>query len=179
MSKKNVHKCNIKDNRGTSIIELLVVMAIMGIFIGTATNITGMLSGKQAKQCAYKLESALSEIRMETMSKSTGIKDSNTGVLDVYLTLNINSDGEVCVERNIKGKTKEDVIGKNVTVNASKSSGSSIELAEGTDVNVYFERSTGALHEDAEYCEFQIMQGNVIYVVKIVPATGKISYERL
>ena len=173
MKEKKNCKCQWKDNRGTSIVELLTVMAILAVFVGVSTNIVGMLSGKQAKQCAYKMEAALSETRVETMSKSNGEKDS------VYLTF-ANVDGEIYAKQKVRDHQSSDFLGKNVTVKAFKMAGGNPdELTAGTEINIYFERSTGALYdEDSNYCKFEVTQGNVTYVVSVVPLTGKVSYER-
>ena len=68
------------DNRGMSIIEIVIILAMMAVLLGFMTNIVGYLSGKQARECAYKIDASLAGIRMDTMSKSTGGND-------VFLTL--------------------------------------------------------------------------------------------
>ena len=172
MNKKRVHKGNFIDNRGTSIVELLVVMAIMAVLVGSVINIVGYLSGKQAKQCAYKMDAVLAHMRMETMSKSLGEKDS------VYTEFKM-SDGKIYAVQKIRDDIKEEMIASGVIVVAKDVTGSEITLAEGTKVGVYFSRATGALYNEAgNYCEMKITQGRVTYVVKIEPTTGKISYER-
>lgn len=173
MRKKRIHRLDCKDNHGTTIIEVIVVMAILAIFVAGTTNIVGRLRGKQANQCAYKMEAVLSEIRTETMSKSNGDKES------VYLTI-ANEDGSIYAELKIRDDTNRHLLGKDVTVKAYPKVGAAKTLVEGSKVQVYFERSTGALYSDNNnYCKFEIKQGNVTYVVNIIPETGKISYERL
>ena len=172
MKKKNIHQFNFIDNRGMSMIELLAVIAIMAVLLGTATNIVGYLSGKQARQCAYKMDSILTETRMETMGKSTGEKES------VYLTIK-NDNGKIYAVQNIKSDEKSTLIGNSVKIVAKDVKGSEMELSNGTYFNVYFNRATGALYDEAyNYCEMRISQGKHTYVVSIVPTTGKISNER-
>lgn len=172
MKKKNTYKFNFIDNQGTSIMELIVVLAIMAVLLGTATNIVGYLSGKQARQCAYKMDALLVETRMETMSKSTGEKDS------VYLTFK-NDDGKIYAVQIIKGNERSSLIGSDVSIKTKDVKGNETELINGASVNVYFNRATGALYdENGNCCEIRISQGSTTYVVSIVPTTGKISYER-
>ena len=131
MKKKSTYQFNFIDNQGTSMIELLVVMAIMAVLLGTATNIVGYLSGKQAKQCAYKMDAILSETRMETMSKSTGEKDS------VYLTIK-NENGKIYAVQKIKDNEMSTLLGNSVKIVARDIQGSEMELGNGTSFNVYF-----------------------------------------
>ena len=172
MKKKSTYRVNFIDNQGTSMIELLVVMAIMAVLVGSAVNIVGYLGGKQARQCAYKMDAMLSETRMETMSKSTGEKDS------VYLTIK-NDGGKIYAIQTIKGTDNCTLLGSSVKVKAVDVKGSEMELGDGTSLSVYFNRATGALYDEAgNYCKMRITQGTATYVVSIVPTTGKISYER-
>lgn len=166
-------KTGPRDNRGTSIVELLVIMAILAILVGMVANLFGYLNGKQAKQCAYKLEAALSEIRMETMSKSDGEKES------VYFVLE-NNDGQILAKNKIKENTSSDMIGEKVIITVKDAAGATIgELSDGNAVIIYFNRATGALLEESEkYATFEINQGKVTYVVGIEPTTGRISCER-
>ena len=83
-----------EDSRGVTIVEFLVIIAIMLIVTGSVMNLGGYLNGKQARQCAYKLEAALSEIRVETMSKSNGELES------VYLSIE-NQEGRIYAKQVI------------------------------------------------------------------------------
>lgn len=172
MKKKSTYQFNFIDNKGMSMIELLAVMAIMAVLIGSATNIVGYLSGKQAKQCAYKMDAILSETRMETMSKSSGEKDS------VYLIIK-NESGKIYAVQKIKDNEKSTLLGNSVKIVARDIQGSEMELGNGTSFKVYFNRATGALYDEADnYCEIRISQGKNTYVVTIEPTTGKIFNER-
>lgn len=61
-----------KGNQGFSLVELLVVLAIMAVLATAAVTGIGMLSGARMSQCVKKLDSALSEARVATMSKGSG-----------------------------------------------------------------------------------------------------------
>lgn len=158
----------LKENRGATLVELLVVIAIMTILIGSVVNLGGYLNGKQARQCAYKIEAALSEIRMETLSKSTGEKES------VYLDLE-NSNGDIYAKQWIKGTSKSDLIGEQVTIQVTDTKGQTKSLENGTAVSFYFDRATGGLLEETtQYTIIEISQGAVTYVVEMEPVTGNI-----
>ena len=169
--KKNNKKFFLQDNSGVSIVELLVIIAIVAILSGAAVNLFGYLNGKQARQCAYKLEAAISEIRMETMSKSDGEPDS------VYLEV-VNEDDKIYAKRMIKGTEAKDLIGEKVSVFAIDTTGAENMISSGTYVRVFFNRATGALLKEAAHPQFKIVQGNTTYIVAIEPTTGRISCER-
>ena len=169
--KKNKENIYLQDNKGMSIVEILVIIAIVAVLSGVAVNLFGYMNGKQARQCAYKLEAAISEIRMETMSKSTGEPDS------VYLEI-INEGGSIYAKRMIKGTETKDLIGEKVSVTAYDTNAQVIQLDENQYGRVYFNRATGALEKVATCSKFVIIQGNTTYVVEIEPTTGRISCEK-
>lgn len=166
--KKNSKILFWKENKGTTLVELLVIIAIMVIVTGSVLNLRGYLNGKQARQCAYKLEAALSEIRMETMSKSNGEKES------VYFIIE-NNNGEIFAKQKIKESEKSDLIGQEVTVRVIDNKGLEKELKSGGTVSIYFDRATGGLHKEADlYTVIEISQGATTYIVEIEPVTGNI-----
>lgn len=162
-----------RDNRGTSIIELMVIIAILAILLGMMLNITGYLNGKQARECAYKVDAALAKIRMETMSKSTGTED-------VFLTLK-QKDGKLYAVSRIKGEVAEEVVGNGkVSGKAITIDQNTVELDGTHEVSIYFNRATGALSKNqTRYIRLEFTQGTVTYKVEIEPLTGKISYGRM
>ena len=161
------------DNRGMSIIEIVIILAMMAVLLGFMTNITGYLSGKQAKECAYKIDASLAGIRMDTMSKSTGGKD-------VFLTIEKNN-GQFYAIKNVKGTEKWEVIGgSQITVTAVDKDGNETEINDSDSVTFYFNRETGGLQKDTVWYEkIIITQGRVTYEVTIEAVTGKFSYTRI
>lgn len=79
------------DNRGFSLVELIVIVAIMAILIGVlAANIT-RLSGYRAKECRTKVISSLENGRLLTLSKSRGGSNmTNTHTYLVFVRNNAN-----------------------------------------------------------------------------------------
>lgn len=75
-----------KDNRGFSLVELIIIVAIMAILIGVMAANIGRISGYRAKECRTKLVSSLENGRMMTLSKARGnnvyVGDAST---DTYL----------------------------------------------------------------------------------------------
>lgn len=57
------------DNRGFSLVELIVVIAIMAIAVGTLTLSVSMVTGAESKKAFQKLESLIDETRTGAMSR--------------------------------------------------------------------------------------------------------------
>lgn len=162
-----------QDNRGMSLVELIVVIAILSVLVSAGVNITGFMNGKHARECAYKIDAALANVRMETMSKSTGGND-------VFLTLK-QEGGEFYGILNVKGAEKKEKLGSNrVQITAYVDDSDTGADVDETGITFYFDRATGAVKKDAvRYRRIQVTQGAVVYEVTIEPATGKFSYERI
>jgi len=61
-----------KDNRGFSLVELIIIVAIMAILIGVMAANIGRISGYRAKECRTKVVSSLENGRVMTLSKARG-----------------------------------------------------------------------------------------------------------
>ena len=62
-----------KNNKGFSLIELIIVLAILSILTLGVSYGVGLLTDKPAKQCAMKLESFISDCRVTTMGKLNAV----------------------------------------------------------------------------------------------------------
>lgn len=56
-------------NAGFSLVEVIVVIAIMGVLIGMASTGISLLFSRDAEKCAMEIESGLDKLRTYTMSK--------------------------------------------------------------------------------------------------------------
>lgn len=63
-----------KGNAGLSLVELIVVIAIIAVMSGVGLYGIGQISGYRAKQCAKQIESSLTSTKVTTLgkAKSTG-----------------------------------------------------------------------------------------------------------
>ena len=61
-----------KDNRGYSLVELIIVVAIIAVVATTAVLSIGLIFSANAKTCANDIMSAISECKITTMSYGRG-----------------------------------------------------------------------------------------------------------
>ena len=69
------------DNKGYTLIELIVILAIIGILTTGVVGIFNILAGRQAREIAEDLLSSLGKVRVITMSQSTGAADTAADAL--------------------------------------------------------------------------------------------------
>lgn len=184
------------DNSGLTLVEIIIVIAIMGILVGffiTSTNYIGM---SQARGLANTIKTAIGQARIQTMGK-----------YDTYLYIYKSpSDGCYYKEfwKNYDYKQlvrdKREKIGKNRPIVKYHIQGDSdtdvTEIGSGVGLLIKFNRSNGkevidtmpagSTYEDEDgnslstttsvLCDMIIVSyGSREYKIEIVPETGKIS----
>lgn len=165
-----------RNNRGMSLVEVIIVVAILSIVAGGITLGVGFITGKPADECANKLRAALQSNRMTTMGK-----------LSAELLIYGNADG-VWVVEVIDGTAKNPVkIGSSgVEIKIKTSGGGESSLNTGTPtpetlpntpLRISFNRGSGAFNPlpGGGYCtEIVISKGNTVKTLKLYYLTGKI-----
>lgn len=165
---KNIDK-NSK-NAGFTLVELVIVVAIFTLLIGSGISMMGLLNGKDAKETQTNITSILGKARIETMSKKS-LK------LEIYKD---DANGPYFWRYIVDGVTdthSEQIATKRVIVRYEKdNSGTYIDIAPGASLILEFDRSSGALKafSDGTYCTgIRVSQGSVDRNIQIFPATGR------
>lgn len=154
-----------KDNKGYSLVEMIVILAIMAALGGVVVYGLSLVSSKPVTQCARQMQILLEQNRTVAMGK-----ENNTYVV-IYKT----SSG-IMAQEFINGSLSGEPtkIGES-TVDVT-CGGSSIGNSVDDGVKVEFDRSTGALKGNAKLV-FVISRGSRVSTLTIERLTGKVRIE--
>jgi prepilin-type N-terminal cleavage/methylation domain-containing protein len=159
---------NKLNNKGVSLVELIVVMAIMSVLVGTVSYGISFSSGKQAEECARKLVSKLESMRTSSMGKYEIIGELSYDESRGYVFKETVKNNEADT-----GTTTETVIGeKNVKVYYGDGE-SETELTASDTITFQFSRSTSELSQGCT--NLKITKANKTMYIEIVKLTGKVS----
>ena len=168
----------MKDNKGFSLVELIVVIAIMSILTGVSVLSIRSATGTYVKQCTANIESQINNTRHMTMAKNkVKLKiyvDSN-GVyyadMEVYA-----SDSSTTPESTTTTKVGKSSVDVYFTTDTSMADTSFKKVDSTNPIIIEFDRSSGAL-KDTTNCvkQIKISKGAHTKRITIYPETGKIS----
>ncbi|MBR4719016.1 MAG: prepilin-type N-terminal cleavage/methylation domain-containing protein [Lachnospiraceae bacterium] len=186
------------DNKGFSLIELIIIIAIMSIVLTMLVANLGYANSSAAKGCANSLKTAIGQTRIKTMGKK-----------ETYLY--VYKDGKGYSMKTIsKGSKTGDPITVEATEQLAKSKVSikysfkkadgsmttPVELDSSNDILIGFNRENGKLDMSSSSITFEgmtknvtstsnetgivfnVQSGNFIYDITIYGATGKVEMAR-
>lgn len=155
-----------KDNKGYSLVEMIVILAIMAALGGVVAYGLSLVGSKPVAQCARQMQILLEQNRTVAMGK-----ENNTYVV-IYKT----SDGVMAQEYingSSSGKPPTKIGESTVDVTCG---GTPIGNTESTGTKVEFDRGTGALRGNAEMV-FVISRGGKVSTLTVEALTGKVRIE--
>lgn len=180
-----------RDNRGMSLVELIIVMAIMAVLASAVSIGVNLVTNKAADKCATQLKASVQSARVTTMGK-----------FRVYLKISMDVNGNgLCIEEYVwsTDSTKEEDCTKSVNYTGDanvkvefKLSGSEEYYTLGNGVGeipylyIEFDRSSGALKRlpndmgdlAGNYCtEIKISRGSRERKIYFAYLTGKVTME--
>lgn len=165
------------NHAGITLIELLLVIAILSIAVGIASVSISLVFSRDSEGCAKTIDGALGTTRMNSMAQE--------GVL----TMTIDTTARmVTVDSTIKGRLLEKTIPTRVSVSFEEKGGV-VDLSSNTQLVVEFDKSTGKVKTittdggaavDGTVCRIHCVSenGKTVTVI-LVKATGKhyVEYE--
>lgn len=179
MEEKIVKEETILNNKGYSLLEAIVIIAILGVLTGFMATSSGLFDGRRVKACADSVSSLLDKVRLANLGKDevtlTIYKDTDKAIKAKIVTKIMSSN------RSITEKTFiEDVSNDNVEMSYSTDISGSAENPAGAAGMVFnFNRNTGAIKDTSPngiQCII-LRKGNAEKKIKIYAATGKIIVE--
>ena len=178
MEEKIVKEETILNNKGYSLLEAIVIIAILGVLTGFMATSSGLFDGRRVKACADSVSSLLDKVRMANLGKDevtlTIYKDTDQAIKAKIVT-KIMSRNDSITKTFI-----EDVSNDNVEMSYSTDISGSAENPAGAAGMVFnFNRNTGAIKDTSPngiQCII-LRKGNAEKKIKIYAATGKIIVE--
>ena len=162
------------DNRGFSLVEIIIVVAIMAIFTGTVSYGLAMSNGKHADEAARKLASELQHIRTVSMGK-----------YKVLVTIKMNGDS-IIIDQDAYNTKKDFDNGNvdkvtttiaanrvNIQYNTKSSSGNSLNT---TPISFSFSRVDGK-PKDGFPTDIELSKAHTIRHIIISELTGNVTVE--
>lgn len=168
-------KMSKMEDKGFSLVELIIVVAIIAVLGGVALTGMSLLTNKAVDECAKKIQIALEGNRSTTMGKYSGYLEFTADSNGVYVEEFINGASE--------GKIQIGQSGVSVTVSSQKvGEATAIDTTlSATPFKVEFDRADGSLKKqaviDAYVTSFKISRGDREIIVTVDKLTGRVDLE--
>ncbi len=172
----------MKNNKGYSLIELIIVLAIMSVLGGTITFSYSMVANKAATQCAKNIQLSVEKSRVSAMGKNNArITIYSLGDAGIYMKEETNyglgSATSVVTKIGKKGVdvyyevggAKVALDGTGIVIEFNRSDGSLKTIKHGTDV--LYDSKTSVDKSFTIYVERKTRK----YTVKIEALTGRVT----
>lgn len=169
----------MKNNRGLSLIEVIVVIAIMAIAGAAGLGFMALQSNSKVKECTNKISASISKVRVDAMSKSK-TPDEYT------MEIGAEADGRYYIKKHTPNGDLKDIIGNNnITIKYYDSDKDVLYDVKTRPLVLQFDRETGGFEKTVEKTEGSetvkkhvtqifISNGNREMELKLSPITGKV-----
>ena len=184
----------LKDNKGYSMLELMVIIALMAIVGAGVFYSFSLVTGQYARECAGNLSAALDKARNYSFTKSASS--------DAYVEIALEAEGYVATYYVPKSpidadavpgtadytELEKDSLGKkDVEITCELADGSTFNITETESIRIYYDRISGAFKEAARvsgatatraFCNSITVKRGKTYELTFYNATGKHTLER-
>lgn len=170
------NKCYNRDNGGYSLIELVIVLAIIAIIMSGVFYSIILIFSANAKSTANDIQRAIGDCKVTTMGKSSAYMELYRDATNenVYTKMWVMDSGGSYVA------SEPQRVGPNrVTVKyrlSGGAAGTGTELAAGDSIEIWFDRATGGFKADGSgklYEAICVQGGSKKYEITLTELTGK------
>ena len=164
MGRAEENRRNFQKNAGYSLVELIVVIAIIAVILATVSYSAVMVSGANTKACANNLQRVIADCKVTAMGKA-----------DAFLEL-YGEDGEVFCKMTIDGAEQEEQrLGTDRVRVTCEGENAVLYINAGDSLTIRYDRGTGSFaKETAEACHSIVIEGgNKKYELRLIPLTGR------
>ena len=166
------NKRYLKDNKGYSLIELVIVIAIIALIISTVFYSLVMVFGANAKSCANDIQRAIGDCKVTTMGKSSAYMELYRDTdQDVYTRMYVRDSSGTYVPSD-----PQKVGTSRVYVAYTPKGGVETELLAGDTIEIRFDRASGGFTADGSgniYEKIHVQGGSKNYEIVLTELTGK------
>ncbi|MCX4321925.1 MAG: prepilin-type N-terminal cleavage/methylation domain-containing protein [Lachnospiraceae bacterium] len=170
------NRCYCKDNRGYSMIELIIVLAIIAVIMGTVFYSIILVFSANARSCANDIQRSIGDCKVTTMGKSSAYmtlyRDSTNE--NVYTQMHVQDSGGSYPYPAYGDAQK--VGTQKVSVKYKSDTGTETELLAGDEIEIWFDRATGGFLDDGTrtlYEYIRVEGGSKNYKIVLTKLTGK------
>lgn len=166
------------DNNGYSLIELVIVLAIIAAIMGTVFYSIILIFSANAKSTANDIQRAIGDCKVATMGKASAYMElyRDAGNENVYTRMYVMDSSGAYVPSE-----PQKVGPRRVTVAYSQDGTSETELAAGDKIAIFFDRAnggftTGTADDGTTYPIYKaifVQGGSKHYKIELTKLTGK------
>lgn len=163
-----------RDNKGLSLVEMVIVIAILAVVSGIVVVGIGVAISKPAEECARKIQQSLQSARVYTMGKQKLSLKYYVSDGSVYVQETVTSaDGSTTDKNPVKIGAK----GVEVTYKLEGETG--YKFLKDEPLTLSFDRTTGGFSKTEckpKRCdEIKVKKGNKEMTVTLYSLTGKVT----
>lgn len=186
-----------KENKGFTLVELVIVIALLSIFIGIFTLNIGNITGYDAKECYKNISSAITSAKIQTLGKAKETGDiylqiyKDTSDKRVYVQTVTNAGSSSTGSPEIMDKKKLTKRGnvnvKFVYIKDDDTLSDEVTAETGSELNICYNRATGAIVAQGikkpdgsgntssyRVKYIYVTGGSHKYTIELIPSTGKV-----
>lgn len=172
----------INKNKGFSLIELIVTIAVMSIVVLISVNLYGLIRNADTKSAAGNIDTMISSLRSKSLTKNGEYKlciemdaDKNYSVVLYEYKVVVPEDGLVwkIIESENLGKVTISVLdsaGNEAVIDADNILELKCSKSNGSFINSKYLKSD---ETDFEVTQIKIVKGNSMKRIKLVLLTGR------